>query len=106
MRTCAADQALTGMRANVVPDMGTFGDDLGMDNLQMICSDGQYLDGLYGDSNGTAPNRKYKVGSFLNTVINKCYLKTRKYIPVAHKYRRLHKALSASSFKICVCVCV
>lgn len=73
MRTCGSGESLTGMRANVVPDMGTFGDDLGMDNLQMICSDGHMLDGLYGTSNTTTPNRKYKVRSInslpSNTVI-------------------------------------
>ncbi|KAK4309577.1 hypothetical protein Pmani_018800 [Petrolisthes manimaculis] len=60
MRTCGSGKSLTGMRANVVPDMGTFGDDLGMDNLQMICEDGHVMDGLYGASNSTTPHPKYK----------------------------------------------
>lgn len=36
------------MKANIVPDMGVLGDDLGMDNLQMQCTGGTVLDGLYG----------------------------------------------------------
>ncbi|XP_050686034.1 vitelline membrane outer layer protein 1 homolog [Eriocheir sinensis] len=48
MRTCPGGENFNAMRANVVPDMGTFGDDLGMDNLQLQCSGGNVLDGLYG----------------------------------------------------------
>nr|ACK44247.1 vitelline membrane outer layer 1-like protein [Scylla paramamosain] len=55
MRSCPLGEYMTGVRANVVPDQGTLGDDLGMDNLQMRCSGGQVLDGLYG-----TPNKKGK----------------------------------------------
>ena len=48
MRSCPLGEFLMGVRANVVPDQGTLGDDLGMDNLQMRCSKGNVLDGLYG----------------------------------------------------------
>uniref|UniRef100_A0A0P4VUB1 Uncharacterized protein n=1 Tax=Scylla olivacea TaxID=85551 RepID=A0A0P4VUB1_SCYOL len=48
MRPCGAGEFMTGVRGNVVPDMGPLGDDLGVDNLQMSCSGGEVLDGLYG----------------------------------------------------------
>ncbi|KAK7073138.1 hypothetical protein SK128_005177 [Halocaridina rubra] len=48
LRSCNAGEFFDAMRANVVPEQGDFGDDLGMDNLQMSCSDGVILDGLYG----------------------------------------------------------
>ncbi|KAK8396507.1 hypothetical protein O3P69_005509 [Scylla paramamosain] len=48
MRPCGAGEFLTGVRGNVVPDMGPLGDDLGVDNLQMRCSGGEVLDGLHG----------------------------------------------------------
>ncbi|XP_071518501.1 vitelline membrane outer layer protein 1 homolog [Panulirus ornatus] len=50
MRSCGGTgDLLVGMMANVVPDLGTFGDDLGMDNLRMECSNGTVLDGINGD---------------------------------------------------------
>nr|QPO25078.1 vitelline membrane outer layer protein [Callinectes arcuatus]UST29541.1 vitelline membrane outer layer 1 [Callinectes toxotes] len=49
MRSCPIGEHMTSVRANVVPDQGTLGDDLGMDNLEMKCSGGKVLDGLYGE---------------------------------------------------------
>ncbi|KAG0716862.1 Vitelline membrane outer layer protein 1 [Chionoecetes opilio] len=51
MRACPHGAMMTGMRANVVPDMGVLGDDLGIDNLQMKCAGGEILDGQHGVPN-------------------------------------------------------
>lgn len=54
LRSCPLGEYMTGVRANVVPDQGTLGDDLGMDNLEMRCEGGNVLDGLYGVPNEEA----------------------------------------------------
>ncbi|XP_045594035.1 vitelline membrane outer layer protein 1-like [Procambarus clarkii] len=45
-RQCASGKYLKSMRGQVVPEQGEFGDDLGLYDAQMSCSDGQVLDGL------------------------------------------------------------
>ncbi|KAK3848779.1 hypothetical protein Pcinc_044444 [Petrolisthes cinctipes] len=54
LRSCPTNKYLNGMRANVVPDQGTFGDDLGVDNIQMTCNDSTILDGLNGAKESNA----------------------------------------------------
>lgn len=46
-KSCKVGQFFVAMRGNVVPDQGTFHDDLGLDNMQLQCSDGVILDGLH-----------------------------------------------------------
>ncbi|XP_042217547.1 vitelline membrane outer layer protein 1 homolog isoform X2 [Homarus americanus] len=46
LRSCNKGEYLQSLRGNVMPEQGTFHDDLGMYNFQMNCSDGQTLDGL------------------------------------------------------------
>merc|ERR1712002_135496 len=47
IRNCKKGEYLVGMRGNVVKEQGMFGDDMGLDNLQMKCSDNTTLDGLH-----------------------------------------------------------
>ncbi|KAK4309578.1 hypothetical protein Pmani_018801 [Petrolisthes manimaculis] len=54
LRSCPTNKYLNGMRANVVEDQGTFGDDLGVDNVQVTCNDSTILDGLNGAKESNA----------------------------------------------------
>merc|ERR1712002_821056 len=47
-RNCPLGANITGFRLRVLPNQGTWGDDQGVDNIQMQCSDGTILDGIQG----------------------------------------------------------
>ncbi|KAK7073137.1 hypothetical protein SK128_005176 [Halocaridina rubra] len=48
IRTCPNKTNIVGFRARVLQEQGTFGDDHGVDNVQVRCADGTVLDGMDG----------------------------------------------------------
>lgn len=48
IRSCPTNEAFIGFRLRVFPDQGTWGDDFGVDNIQMACSGGTIVDGIDG----------------------------------------------------------
>ncbi|XP_063585903.1 vitelline membrane outer layer protein 1 homolog [Penaeus indicus] len=48
LRSCAPGHYITGFRQRVLESQGTFGDDWGVDNVQVQCDDGTVLDGMDG----------------------------------------------------------
>ncbi|XP_068230528.1 vitelline membrane outer layer protein 1 homolog [Palaemon carinicauda] len=57
IRACKSGQYMVGMRADVMPYQGTFGDDEGIVNLEMRCSDGTVLNGRFTSEEAKAQER-------------------------------------------------
>ncbi|XP_042891485.1 vitelline membrane outer layer protein 1 homolog [Penaeus japonicus] len=68
IRACAKGHYVTGFRLRVLEYQGTFGDDWGVDNIQVECDDGTVLDGLDGVP-ATAQESQEKRGEFQKDVI-------------------------------------
>ena len=48
IKTCSENRSYVGMRGKVLSEQGKISDDIGVDNLQMKCQDGEIHDAVEG----------------------------------------------------------
>ncbi|CAL4078093.1 unnamed protein product [Meganyctiphanes norvegica] len=77
MKSCAVGSYFKGFRLNVVEEQGNFRDDMGVDNVQVICEDDTILDGMNDASEKTADYGDWGTWAYCSAGQRVCGLQTR-----------------------------